>query len=336
MSQPGIEATGHSAIKRNIYAIYDSLAMLAGMQLDVFTPLGGGPKNASQLAEYLQVQESKLSPLLYALVVAGLLTVEETNFSNTEESSQYLVRDSESYLGDMGDMFAKLWEVTMLTAYSIRTESPQAKFDYSALDKDGLINFFKRQYPSGLRTGKELAQKIDFSKSKRLLDAGGGAGGLSIALCQAYPDLQATIAELPSVAPISTSFVSEAGMSDRVDVMAVNLVENPVEGFYDTAVLRSLLQVLPPDHARNAIKNIAQAISPGGTLYVVGCILENSRLAPIASVAFNLVFLNVYDEGRSYTEEEHRSWLLEAGFTDIAIAYETMSDGFGILTARKA
>ncbi len=52
--------------------------MLAGMQLDVFTPLKDGPLTAEQLAAALNVKAEKLSPLLYALVAAELLTVEGT------------------------------------------------------------------------------------------------------------------------------------------------------------------------------------------------------------------------------------------------------------------
>jgi hypothetical protein len=45
--------------------------MLAGMQLDVFTPLAGDPLRAEQVAQAIGVGVVKLKPLLYALVVAG-------------------------------------------------------------------------------------------------------------------------------------------------------------------------------------------------------------------------------------------------------------------------
>jgi len=37
--QPGVKP---ATIFRHVYGLYPSLAMLAGMQLDVFTPLGRG------------------------------------------------------------------------------------------------------------------------------------------------------------------------------------------------------------------------------------------------------------------------------------------------------
>ncbi len=73
-------------------AVYPSFAMLAGMQLDVFTPLKDGPLTAAQLADVLRVNAEKLSRLLYALVTANLLTVEGDRFANTPEAQQFLVK----------------------------------------------------------------------------------------------------------------------------------------------------------------------------------------------------------------------------------------------------
>jgi hypothetical protein len=35
------------------------------------------------------------------------------------------------------------------------------------------------------------------------------------------------------------------------------------------------------------------------------------------TVGFNLVFLNIFDDGRAYTEGEHRTWLTALGFAEI-------------------
>jgi hypothetical protein len=80
--------------------------MLAGMKLDVFTPLDAGPLTAAELANALCVDASKLGPVLYGLVIAGLLTVENGRFANTEDASTYLVRGKPEYRGGV----YSLWE----------------------------------------------------------------------------------------------------------------------------------------------------------------------------------------------------------------------------------
>lgn len=87
-------------IKKLATAAYPSFVMLAGMQLDVFTPLKDGPMSAEQIAEAIGVKPAKLEPLLCALVAAGLLTVERKFFFNTSEANHFLIRNSPSYVGD--------------------------------------------------------------------------------------------------------------------------------------------------------------------------------------------------------------------------------------------
>lgn len=89
---PHDEITKPSTIMRNVYAAFPSFAMLAGMQLDVYTPLKDGLMEAKTLANALDVQEDKLTPLLYSLVVAGLLKIENKSFSNTPEADKFLAR----------------------------------------------------------------------------------------------------------------------------------------------------------------------------------------------------------------------------------------------------
>src|ERR1051326_2925611 len=79
-------------------AVYPSFAMLAGMQLHVFTPLKDGPLTAAQVAALLGVNAERLSRLLYALVTANLLTVEGDRFANTPEAQQFLVKGKPTYL----------------------------------------------------------------------------------------------------------------------------------------------------------------------------------------------------------------------------------------------
>jgi hypothetical protein len=47
----------------------------------------------------------------------------------------------------------------------------------------------------------------------------------------------------------------------------------------------------------------------------MGEVLDSSGLTPPQIAAANFAYVNIYDEGRAFTEAEHRAWLAEAGFT---------------------
>ncbi len=193
---------------------------------------------------------------------------------------------------------------------------------------------FQMTQPIALRAGRELVAKYDFSSFRTLVDMGGGPGGLSIAVTEQLPCLQATVVDLPSVTPVTQRFIDEAGATGRVRVKAIDVVTAQLTGSYDVAVLRALIQVLKPDQALRALKNVSSIIKPGGMIYILGHILDDSRISPPEEVWHKLSSINYYDVPAPYTEEEHRLWLTEAGFVKIRRARLPNSDG--VMIAQKS
>jgi hypothetical protein len=104
-------------------AVYPSFAMLAGTQLDVFTPLAGGALSAEQIAQAIGVGVVKLKPLLYALVAAGLLAVQDELFSNSAEASEFLVRGRPGYIGMRHHAYLRRWRSMLQVGECIRGAS---------------------------------------------------------------------------------------------------------------------------------------------------------------------------------------------------------------------
>ncbi|MCP4993416.1 MAG: methyltransferase [Gammaproteobacteria bacterium] len=296
-------------INRLMGAVYSPIAMLAGMQLELFTPLAEAPMSTSALAAKLGVRPEKLSPLLYALVVAELLTVEDGLFANTPESDQFLVKGSQNYLGGSHELLSDLWNAVLQTEETIRTGKPQALHDYKTMSDEALRAMLRGLHGGAIAFGRALIKPLDLSRYKHLVDVGGGSGGLAIGICQSCDHLQATIIDLPKTAAISEEFIAEAGMSKRITVNSADVTCKVPQGNFDIAILRSFIQVLSADQAQQAISNIGEAIESGGIIAIIGRMVDDSRLAPPDSVSFNLVFLNIYDEGCCYTQSEHRAWL---------------------------
>ena len=314
--------------------VFPSFALLAGIQLDLFTPLKAGPLRSEQIADAIGVDVAKLKPLLYALVAAELLTVEGDRFANTDEANHFLVCSSPSYMGGVHPLYADLWDAALQTAESIRTGQPQAKHDYTQMSREALETFYQGLHPGALATGRALAENYGLSSYQRLLDVGGGSGGVAIGVVKACSHIRATVADVSNVTPITQRFVTEAGVSDRVKVITANVVEAALHGSFDAVVLRSFIQVLSPNDAQRALKNINATIAPGGVIYILGIgILDNSRISPRAAAITNTIFINIYDEGQAYTEDEYHDWLAAAGFVNFK--RDTLQDGSGIITAQK-
>ncbi|MCC8167014.1 MAG: methyltransferase domain-containing protein, partial [Planctomycetes bacterium] len=313
-----------TVINRNLYGVFPSFAVISGIELEVFTFLKGASLSAAALAARMAVREDKLTPLLYLLVVAGVLNVEDGVFSNTDEAEQFLVKGSPDYMGDSSGFYKSIWEMSLKTAESIRTGSPQAKLDFHNLPDEQLDEYFRRQFPHSLGGGQELAEKLDFSRYSSLLDAGGGTGGVSIAICRTFPNISATVADLPNVVKMAEQFIAESGLSGRVGVSPVDLRRETPTGRYDVAVLRAVLQTLSRADAHATLNHVGQAMAPGADLYIIGTVMENSHVGPPISLAYSMVFLNSYDDGQAYTEEEYHNMLDAAGFIGIGFDYERL------------
>lgn len=334
MDSATFQRTEENPVEKIATAVYSPFAMLAGMQLDLFTSLKDSPMTAEQMAETMGVGSAKLKPLLYALVIAGLVNVEGEYFSNTDAADQYLVKGRPSCVVEIHELLSTMWHAALKTADSIRTGFPQAKINYSDMSQDELRQFFRGEHPYAIEYARDLLERYDFSSYRTLLDVGGGSGGLAIAVAEAFPHIQATVVDLPAVTPVTQQYIDEAGAGGRVKVVTADMVRDSLPGSYDAVVMNAFIHVLSPDDACRAIKNVSKVMNPGGDIYIRGYgIIDNSRISPPKLVAFNLVYINVYDEGQAYTEQEYKDWLEEAGFD--SFRRTILADGSSVIAARK-
>ncbi len=327
--------TQPDTINKLRFAADGAFAMLAGMQLDLFTPMKDGPMTAEQVAHAIGVKADRLRLLLWALVAAGLLTEKDGRFSNTAEANHFLVKGLSSYMGSLHPSLAASWAMRLKTADSLRTGIPQAKIDFSNSPAEELEVFLRRINANTVAATRSLLARHDFFSIKTLADVGCGGAGVAMTIAQACPNVQTTAIDLPAITPITQKIVNEEGAADRVKVLSADVLSGPLPGSYDAVILRALIQVLAPEDACLALKNIGAAINPGGKIYIIGYILDDSRISPPVALGFNLNFINTFDAGESYTEKEYRGWLSDAGFVDIERAAYMLAGGIGLMTARK-
>ena len=75
----------------------------------------------------------------------------------------------------------------------------------------------------GQQSGPELAKRLRLEGRVRLLDLGGGAGTNAIAFCQVYPELTATVFDLPATLPLAEKTVKDAGFESRIAMLGWRL-----------------------------------------------------------------------------------------------------------------
>jgi len=113
------------------------------------------------------------------------------------------------------------------------------------------------------------------------VSVGGGSGGLAISITEACPHIQATVVDLPNMTEVTKHYIDEAGAGNRVKVVTADVIRESLAISYDAAVMSAFIQLLSPDDARCAIKNVSNVMNPGGEIYIRGYgIIDNSRTSP--------------------------------------------------------
>lgn len=334
MASEPVSPPSRGPIEKLRLTVVTPMAVRAAMQLDVFTPLADGPLTAGEIADALGLKPRRLEMLLYQLVLSEFLELEGDRFANTPMADEFLVQGRPGYYGDIHGLLTEQFNALMQTAASIRADEPKAKIDFAGMSQEELTGFLRGIHGMAVGAGRSLAKNPLFDKAERMVDIGGGSGGLAIALCEAHPRLHATLMDLPSVVPIAEEMTRDAGLADRITGQVADVLAEPLSGGFEIATARAFFQVLSAEQCQRAAHNIAAALNSGGTLFIVGMVIDDSRLSPDICVGMNVGFLNFFDDGQAYTESQYRGWLSEAGFTDI-VRTPALA-GNSLISARKA
>jgi len=326
-------APDRTTIDRLRFSIFPSLAMLAGLQMEVFTHLQDGAKSSQALADALGAKKHKLELLLYALAGAGLLTVSDEGFANTPETNHFFVKGRPSYIGGMHELLTEMWGAAFKSSETLRTGVPQAKFDFSNASEEDVAAWLRGLHGNAMNEGRMLARKYELGKYQHLADIAGGSGGIALGAVQECPGLQATVVDISNVTPHTRRFIAEAGQEERVKVESTDVIAGPPKCEMDFAVVRNFIQIISREDAAKAIKHIGQRLKAGGRLLIRGWVVDDSRITPPSATGVNLFFLNRFDEGEAYTEAEYRQWLGDAGFVDCQ--RELLDTGMSAVSATK-
>ena len=292
-------------------------ALLAGMELDIFSHLKNGPMTADEAARAAGTHPPKTKALLEALASVGLVMLDRDRFSNSEESNYFLVKGGPEYIGMRHHAYRRRLMSSLNVADAIRTGKPQTLMDYHNMPAEARDDFYRGVHTEAIAAGRDFAARNDLSGMRKCIDVGGGSGGFSIALAQAWPSLDITVVDVASTKAVAERFIQEEKCSDRVRVSVADIVDGPIPGQYDVAVMRGVSLVLTLDQLRKTFANIYAALLSGSPLYVIGWILDDSRTSPQGYVAHNLRFATDYEAAELHTETEHRHLMEEVGFKNV-------------------
>ena len=294
---------------------WQTCTLHAAVKLDLFSTIEDGNFRPVQIAERSGLHLRGVTTLLNALAAMGLLEKSGEVYANVEASRSLLVKSSPRYLGHMVMHHQHLVEAWSRLDKSVGSGKPVGR--NVTENEAGRESFLLGMFNLAMGIAPLISKEIDLTGKKHLLDLGGGPGTYAIHFCLENPTLKATIADLSTTRPFAEKTVTHFNMSDRIDFISTNYLEDDLEGQYDVVWLSHILHGEGPDGCRMIIEKAASVLENGGKLFVHDFILDDSSDGPLFPAIFSLNMLVNTKKGRSYTENQIRDMLSESGFHHI-------------------
>ena len=291
-----------------------SRCILTALELDIFTAVGEGA-NAEQIGTKIHANARAAGMLLNALVALGLLSKSGDDYKNTPESARFFVQGSKDNHRNGLLHTANIWHrwSTLTDAVRSGTRVPTSRDD----NPEWTRNFISGMQRHAKDRAPLVVKALGTAGVRRILDLGGGSGAYSIAFAKACPDAQCEILDIPEVVPLTTEYVSQAGVSAQVSLRPGDMLQDDFGSGYDIIMLNAICHMFSEEQNRDLFRRAHQSLAPNGRLAVQDFILNLDKTGPQHAALFSLNMLVNTDAGASYSEFEYTHWMKAAGFTEV-------------------
>jgi acetylserotonin N-methyltransferase len=254
-----------------------------------------------------------------------LLRCDGERYANTPAAEAYLTSASPLRLtGYARYSDAVLWQLWANLADAVREGTHRWKQTFG-LDGPIFDHFFRsdndrREFLMGMHGFGQLSSPVvvtafDLGRFRHLVDLGGATGHLAVAACRRYPQLRATVFDLPPVLPLARELVAASGAGDRIDLVAGDFFTDALPQA-DLFALGRILHDWAEEKVRRLLRTVYERLPSGGALLVVEKLLDDDRTGPALAVFQSLNML-VCTEGKERTLAEYEGLLREAGFSRV-------------------
>ena len=299
-----------------------SKAVFTAVSLGVFDRLHQGPATCETLAGEFHCHPEAFERLLGACAGLGVLKIEQRLYHNLPVATRFLrVASSESLSGYIlysERVLYRLWSHLQdaVREGSHRWEQEFGKkenlFDHFLSTEGEKRTFLAAMHCLGLMSSPVAVAAFDLGSFDRLVDLGGGTGHLVIEACKRYPNLRGAVFDLPPVAAVSTEYVTQAGLQDRIEILQGDFFQDelPPADLYN---LGRILHDWSDEKVAQLLEKIHRRLPEKGGLLLCEKLLNEERDGPATAYLQSLNML-VVTEGRERSASEYEALTKAAGF----------------------
>ena len=306
-------------LQKMAQAYWESAALMAAVELEVFTAIARGQDTIATVAKAVSISERNAGRLLTVLVAMTLLTRDGDRFANAADVERFLVKDSDRYAGPWILFTKPRWPAFGELSKRLRNPEENRLGAYVDFTVEDARRYHAATYSIGMGAARLFSRSVDLNGRKLLLDLGGGSGAYSIVATQTFPGLKAIVLDLPPVTVVADEYIAANNAADRVTTLPGDFTRTEFPRNVDVVVMASNLPQYEPDLIRLVVGKAFAALVPGGEMHLIGETLHDDRRGPLSAALWGLNEAIQHSTGLAHTESEVKGYLQGAGFADVAV-----------------
>jgi len=304
------------------FAYAPPLIISAAVNNKVFDTLESGPKTLEQISKETGGSARGLRAIMDALVGLELLKKDrQSKYSLTLESEAFLISEKPGTLaGFFGSILPVMASRWLRLADIVRGGRPAVAVNQETEGTEFFSQLVETIIPMSYPGAQELADHLKVANSKeqvRVIDLAAGSGIWGIAVAQKSPRVRVTAVDWAGMIPTTKRITGKFGVRDRFDFIEGDLAEANFGSGHDVATLGHILHSEGEQRGRQLLKKVFRALKSGGTIAIAEWLVDDNRSKPLHSLMFAVQMLVNTETGDTFSFNEIKKWLEEAGFKKV-------------------
>jgi ubiquinone/menaquinone biosynthesis C-methylase UbiE len=304
------------------FAYAPPLIISASVNNKVFDTLENGAKTAEEVAKQAGAPPRALGILMNALVGLDLLKKDrQGRYSLAPESAAFLISNKPgTHAGFFGTIAPQLISRWLRLTDIVREGRPAVAVNQETEGTEFFSQLVENIIPMSYPAAQKLGDHLKIAKTKneiRVLDLAAGSGIWGIALAHKSPRVRVSAVDWAGMIPTTKRITEKFGVRDRFNFVEGDLLEANFGNGYDVATLGHILHSEGEQRSRELLKKTCSALKPGGTIVIAEWLVNDRRTEPTHSLMFAVQMLVNTERGDTFSFNEIKSWLGDAGFKKV-------------------
>jgi len=276
-----------------------------------------------------------LERLLRACASVGIFTEDATGRFGPTPLSDVLTSDSPGSVKKLVEAIGGPWYRGWTELFeAVRTGQPQARkvfglewWDYLNANPKELENFAEAMKANSQNSLRGVLEHWEFTGVEKVADIAGGYGHLAVALLEKYPNLQATVMDVPELIPVARERfpVNDPAVASRLEYLGGDMFESVPAA--DVYIMKHIIHDWDDERCVRLLENCHRSMRGDGRLICVDSVLPPMGDAAGTPAKLLDLLMLIFIPGKERTRDQWTQLYSAAGFEIRSIT--PIHDNFG-------